>query len=159
MSQRLVELSEISSRTTVRVGVGVIIHDESGHILLEKRADCQKWGLVGGKVEPGQSIEATAKREAFEETGLEVQITKLLGVYSERYCRILRFEPSGDERHVVDVVVIAKNLSDSSLLRCSEESEHLAWFGQNELPHSSDFLRAAWRPVQDYWSGSLGVIG
>ena len=56
--------------THVKVGVGVIILDDSGRILLEKRRDNGMWGLPGGGIEPGESIYETALREVEEETGL-----------------------------------------------------------------------------------------
>jgi len=63
------------------LGVNIaIIH--SGQILLIKREDFEVWCLPGGHVDPGESVAQAAVREAWEETGLEVELTKLVGVYS-----------------------------------------------------------------------------
>lgn len=158
MRDQLFEIQDISPKTIVRVGVGVIVRGPCG-ILLEKRADCQKWGLVGGRIEPGEAIKETALREVYEETGLQVDVKALLGVYSEPYCRLLRFEPSGDERHIIDVVVIADVKPGPISLRCSEESTELCWFTLPATPPECEFLSAAWKPVQDYWAGASGVLG
>ena len=49
---------------------------------MQKRTDCGSWGYAGGSVELGESVEQTAERELFEETGLKAQKLELLGVYS-----------------------------------------------------------------------------
>jgi len=54
---------------------------QDGQILLTKRADFEVWALPGGHVEAGESFAEAAVREAREETGLEVQLTRLVGIY------------------------------------------------------------------------------
>lgn len=54
----------------------------SGQILLTRRADTDMWGLPGGRVESGESVAQAAIREAHEETGLAVRLTRLVGIYS-----------------------------------------------------------------------------
>lgn len=49
---------------------------------MQQRTDCGSWGYAGGSVELGESVEQTAERELFEETGLKAQKLELLGVYS-----------------------------------------------------------------------------
>jgi ADP-ribose pyrophosphatase YjhB (NUDIX family) len=58
-----------------------ILHRD--RILLTKRDDLDVWCLPGGAVEDGESLEQAAAREALEETGFEVQITRLVGMYSQ----------------------------------------------------------------------------
>jgi ADP-ribose pyrophosphatase YjhB (NUDIX family) len=55
---------------------------QNNKILLTKREDFEVWCLPGGHSEPGESLAQTAIREAREETGYEVTITRLVGVYS-----------------------------------------------------------------------------
>jgi 8-oxo-dGTP pyrophosphatase MutT (NUDIX family) len=62
------------------LGVSVaIIHE--GKILLTQREDFEIWCLPGGMVEAGESIAAAARREAWEEVGIEVRLTRLVGIY------------------------------------------------------------------------------
>ncbi|OZB96257.1 NUDIX domain-containing protein [Paenibacillus sp. XY044] len=61
---------------------GAIIQDQAGRILMQRRSDYGDWGLPGGAMEPGETIEETMKREVLEETGLVVQSHELMGVYS-----------------------------------------------------------------------------
>ncbi len=67
---------------TPRIGSDAAIFDSSGKILLMKRADNAKWCLPCGLVEAGESPEQAAIREAKEETGLEVKILELVGMYT-----------------------------------------------------------------------------
>ncbi len=55
---------------------------QNGKILLTKREDFEVWCLPGGGVEDGESLAEAAIREAKEETGLDVELTRLVGVYS-----------------------------------------------------------------------------
>lgn len=59
-----------------------IVTDEHGRILLIKRRDNTLWALPGGGHDIGESIEQTAVREVKEETGLDVEITGLVGIYT-----------------------------------------------------------------------------
>ncbi|MFC7681773.1 NUDIX domain-containing protein [Paenibacillus sp. GCM10028914] len=61
---------------------GAIIQDNEGRILLQRRSDYGDWGLPGGGMNAGESIEETMIREVFEETGLEVSQYELYTVYS-----------------------------------------------------------------------------
>lgn len=81
--------------------VDVIIHDpERGIVLVERRNHPHGWALPGGFVDTGESVEEAAVREAQEETGLRVQLTDLLGVYSN---------PERDPRfHTMSVVFVGR---------------------------------------------------
>ncbi len=142
------------SETAIRVGVGVVVRNQTGEILLEKRSDCSMWGLPGGKVEAGESIEQAAKREVMEETGLHIEITRLLGVYSEPHDRIVTYPDNGDVVHLVDVLLEAIPLSDT--LRISDESEELQFFEAEHLP--PDIVPPAQAPVNDYVRGLTSII-
>lgn len=55
---------------------------DDGKVLLTKREDFEVWCLPGGSVEEGESLAAAGIREAKEESGLDVELTRLVGVYS-----------------------------------------------------------------------------
>lgn len=55
---------------------------QDGQVLLIRRADIGGWAFPGGFIDPGESVAQAAVRETREETGLEVELVRLLGVYS-----------------------------------------------------------------------------
>lgn len=59
-----------------------VVADDRGRILLARRTDNQLWTIPGGAMEPGESIAETAVREVKEETGLDVEVVSLVGIYS-----------------------------------------------------------------------------
>ena len=61
---------------------GVIIENEKGEILLQKRRDNGCWALLGGSMEIGEKFMEVAKREVYEEAGIEVGELTLFGIYS-----------------------------------------------------------------------------
>lgn len=64
----------------------VILRDDRGRVLLQRRADLPVWGFPGGVLEYGEDIQTCARRELQEETGLEVGDLRLVGLYtSPRY--------------------------------------------------------------------------
>ena len=60
--------------------VGGVIWDQKGHVLLQRRADKNKWGFPGGAMELGESASEAAIREIKEETGLDVEVSQLIGI-------------------------------------------------------------------------------
>jgi ADP-ribose pyrophosphatase YjhB (NUDIX family) len=65
----------------VNVGAAVIVFRDH-EVLLVKREDFEVWAPPGGTIDPGESVSDAAIREVREETGLEVQLTLLVGIYS-----------------------------------------------------------------------------
>ena len=63
--------------------VDIIIECGEGIVLVRRQHPPLGWALPGGFVDPGESVAQAARREAKEETGLDVELTELLGVYSD----------------------------------------------------------------------------
>jgi ADP-ribose pyrophosphatase YjhB (NUDIX family) len=75
----------IGQEGELRIGSCAVIFDEDREkVLLTRRADNGLWCLPGGRMEPGESIEECCCREVFEETGLMIRTTRLIGIYSNR---------------------------------------------------------------------------
>ncbi|MPY59537.1 NUDIX hydrolase [Streptomyces spongiae] len=65
------------------VAASAVVADEQGRILLQRRRDNDLWALPGGGMDLTESLPAAAVREVREETGLEVEITGLVGTYTD----------------------------------------------------------------------------
>lgn len=154
IAQKMYSKKAADANTRVRVGVGVVVRNQRGWILLEKRSDNGLWGLPGGRIEPGESAVEAAVREVKEETGLTVTITRLLGVYSEPTNRIVTFPDN--VVHLVDILLEAAIVSGQ--LSCSGESADLQFFAPAALPPESEIVPPARLPLQDVLAGLSGII-
>ena len=115
----------------LQVGASVIVVDECGRILLQLRNDNNTWGYAGGSVEIDEKVEAAAKRELYEETGLVADDLQLLGVFSGEDMH--NVYPNGDEVSNIDIVYICKKYSGE--LNCqADEVKRLNFFAISELP-------------------------
>lgn len=80
----------------------MIVRDGAGRILMQQRSDNGEWALVGGAMELGESLEETARREVWEETGVEVGSLRLLTVLSGP--EFFYTYPNGDQVYNVSAV-------------------------------------------------------
>ncbi|WP_145048068.1 NUDIX hydrolase [Paenibacillus xylanexedens] len=92
----------LGSRPLILTGSCVLVFNEQGHVLLQKRTDSLDWGTIGGSMELGESLEETAARELYEEAGLRAGAYRLITVFSGQvmYYRY----PHGDEIYNVMAV-------------------------------------------------------
>jgi ADP-ribose pyrophosphatase YjhB (NUDIX family) len=117
-----------------KVAVGVVV-EQDGKLLLTKRNHEPKmgeWSFPSGYVESGEKLEDAAVRETKEETGLDIQIDALLGVYSETGSRV--------------VFVAYAGLVTGGEPQPGDEAEAVAFFLPEELPppafpHDPDIIR------------------
>lgn len=105
---------------TPKLMVDVVIPDGEGRVLLIRRGSDPfegSWALPGGFVDVGETVEDAAIREAKEETGLDVEILRLVGVYSR---------PNRDPRgHNVSVAFLARAGGDPSAASDAAEAAFL----------------------------------
>jgi ADP-ribose pyrophosphatase YjhB (NUDIX family) len=106
-------------------GLAVIVAViDDGKVLLTKREDFEVWCLPGGGVEEGESLAEGAIREAKEETGLDVELTRLVGVYSRM----------GGGMHDVHAVLYAAKPVGGELRTQPNETIEVAYFSFDQLP-------------------------
>ena len=110
-----------------------IVQDDNGRVLFQRRADFGDawWGLPGGLLDPGETLEACARREVLEETGLTVEITRHTGVYSS--ARYAVTYPNGDQAQQV-TFCFASHVRGGSLRPQASEVLELAFFEPDRLP-------------------------
>lgn len=103
--------------------VDIIIETPKGIVLIERRNAPHGWAIPGGFVDYGETLEHAARREAKEETSLDVELKTLLYVYSA---------PSRDPRqHTISAVYIA---SAKGTPRAADDAKNLRVFKPAELP-------------------------
>lgn len=120
----------VGHRTLLQVGASVIVEDEQGRVLLQKRTDNHCWGYPGGSTE---RVEDAASRELLEETGLTANQLELFGVFSGPELHYVY--PNGDEVSNIDVVFLCRDYTGT--LNCQqEESEELRFFAPGQLPEN-----------------------
>lgn len=89
----------LSKQGKIRLGCSAAILDENGRVLLTRRTDNGQWCLPGGRMESGESAAEACEREVFEETGLNVRVKRLVGIYSHPDQLVVY--PDGNKAHVV----------------------------------------------------------
>jgi len=102
-------------------GASAYIRDERGRILLQRRHDNQLWGLPGGGQNLGESAAQAMMREVYEETGLQVEPLRLIGVYSDP--AFGKTYPNGDRIQPVVACFAAQVVGGYLSSRCSETLE------------------------------------
>ena len=101
----------------------VIITNEGKIILIKRKNPPFGWALPGGFVDVGETVEEACKREAKEETNLDVKIERLLGVYSD---------PRRDARgHTVSIVFLCKIIGGS--MKADDDAEEISAFSKDEI--------------------------
>lgn len=75
--------SKVEHEKIILTFAGGCIFNNKGEVLLQRRGDFNKWGFPGGAIELGETPELAAIREAKEETGLDVKVKNLIGIYTD----------------------------------------------------------------------------
>lgn len=133
----------VGHRPLIIAGAAVLILDRENRLLLQRRKDNQKWGLIGGSMEVGESLEETAKREALEESGLTLSELSWFDLFSGK--DLIYQLPHGDV--VVNVTAVYTSNNYSGQLRSDDsEVDELNFFELNKLPIN---LSPPDRPVID----------
>lgn len=139
----------VGTKPLILPGAAVVIVNDEGEILLQKRPD-GRWGLPGGLMELGESMEEAAIREVQEETGLTVSNLQLLGIFSgEGY--YIKLE-NGDEFYALTAVYWTDSF-DGQMSADGMESIDLQFFQLDCLPKSivenyAKFIAAFRRLIQ-----------
>jgi 8-oxo-dGTP pyrophosphatase MutT (NUDIX family) len=115
----------------ILVGAAVLIVDSENKLLLFKRTDNGCWGPPGGMMEPGESIEETARREIREETGLSLSRLALFGVFSGP--DLFYVYPNGDQVYNVTVAYETREFTGNVLINRSEGRDY-RFFSLQSLP-------------------------
>jgi ADP-ribose pyrophosphatase YjhB (NUDIX family) len=104
--------------------VNVVVADDNGRVLLIHRTDNDNWALPGGAMDFGESLSDAAVRETLEETGIKVEITGLVGIYTDPR-HIILYTSNGEARQEFSVVFTARAVGGKPTT--SSESREVEW--------------------------------
>src|SRR6202789_2425572 len=89
--------------------VNVVVVNDAGEILLIRRSDNDNWALPGGAIDLGEADAQAAVRETKEETGIDCEITGLVGIYTDPK-HIILYTSNGEARQEFSIVLTARPL-------------------------------------------------
>ncbi|MEU5405096.1 NUDIX domain-containing protein [Nocardia asteroides] len=134
-------------------GGSALVVDDAGRILLQRRADSGNWSFPGGTMNLGETLEQCVVRETREETGLEVTITGLLGIYTDP-AHVIAYA-DGEVRQEFNITFYAA--VTGGRLAVSNESTAVEWIDPNDLDampmHDTMRLRIAHHLAGRTWLG------
>ena len=120
---------KVGHEKVILLFAGGCVFNDKGEVLLQRRGDTSLWGFPGGAVELGETPERAAVRELKEETGLDVEVTRLIGVFTEFDMKY----PNGDEAQCISVVYELRVVGGELRVDGSETLE-LAFFAPHAAP-------------------------
>jgi ADP-ribose pyrophosphatase YjhB (NUDIX family) len=126
MSQRIDYLNDPTAPTAnslvPSVNVGVTNH--RGDVLLIRRTDNENWALPGGAMDIGETIAQAGVRETLEETGIECEIVRLIGIYTDPR-HVILYTSDGEVRQEFSIVFAGRPIAGEPTT--SSESSDVRW--------------------------------
>jgi ADP-ribose pyrophosphatase YjhB (NUDIX family) len=110
--------------------VNVVVVNEAGEILMIRRTDNDNWAIPGGAIDLGESVAQAAVRETREESGIECEISGIVGIYSDPK-HVLLYTSNGEVRQEFSIVLTARPLSGQPTP--SSESSEVRWVAALEV--------------------------
>ncbi|MBN2303092.1 MAG: NUDIX domain-containing protein [Anaerolineae bacterium] len=130
-------------------GAMAVIRDDTGRVLAARRSDDHLLDIPGGFCDLGETTTATAIREAREETGLEIEPVRVIGVYSEQ----MRYTyPNGDQVHGVGIAFECR-ITGGTIKADGDEITELRFMTVEELaaqpaPPGMRGMKQLWDDIQ-----------
>lgn len=112
--------------------IGILFSEERKKVLLVKRADVPVWVLPGGGIEDGEKPELCVERELFEETGIPVKVSRLIGIYSPT-------NSLTKETYVFECIPLSNSTPSAQ-----SETMEASFFPVRLLPEPFFFLHGEW---------------
>lgn len=130
-----------------------VVANDQGEILLQRRSDNDLWSIPGGAMEPGETIRQTAVREVREETGIEVEPTRLVGIYSDPN-HVVEYS-DGEVRQQFSVCLACEPVGGE--LSTSDESLEVGYFASDAI-EAMNMHASIRRRISDYLAGHSAPV-
>ena len=131
----------------------LLVTDDDGAILLQRRRDTGQWALPGGKQDIGESAADCAVRECLEETGIIAEVTGFLGVYSNPM-HIVAYS-DGEIRQQFEVAYIGRPIGGTPTI--NDEADGVCWVHPGDLD-DYDIHPSMRQQIGDYLSGKYPYL-
>ena len=151
---KVVQGERVGKQGKIRLGCSAVLFDENGEsVLLTRRSDNGQWCLPGGMIDPGESVAEGCEREVREETGLDVRVVRLVGVYSDP--NLLTIYPDGNAFQVIVLCFMVERLGGEMGL--SNETTDIRFF---PLPEAlqADLFHGHAGHIQDAVAGQVAAF-
>ncbi|MFI9636619.1 NUDIX hydrolase [Nocardia sp. NPDC051929] len=114
---------------SVKVAVSAFVRDSQGRILMIHRTDNDHYSIPGGGLEAGETVTQALVREVKEETGIDVQVTDLIGIFSNPE-HVIAYD-DGEVRQEFSICFRADPIGGE--LRTSSESKEVRWVAPSDV--------------------------
>jgi ADP-ribose pyrophosphatase YjhB (NUDIX family) len=120
--------------TSRRPSASVVVRDGEGHVLMLQRTDNDLWTIPTGGLKTGETIRECAVRECREETGIDVEVTGLVGIFSDpgHVIAYLTDGEVGEVRQPVNVCLHARPIA-GALTPAPDEARQACWIPADDL--------------------------
>jgi 8-oxo-dGTP pyrophosphatase MutT (NUDIX family) len=114
---------------SIAIAASAFVLDDAGRLLMIRRTDSGLYALPGGGHELGETMTETAIRETVEETSVTIEVTGVIGIYSNPQ-HVIAFS-NGEVRQEFSICFRARPISGQ--LRLSDETSEVRWVPRNEI--------------------------
>lgn len=114
---------------SIVVAVTAFVQDDIGRVLMIRRTDNNRYSIPGGGQEIGETISHTVTREVREETGIDTEVTGVIGIYSDP-AHVIAYS-DGEVRQEFSICFRARPTGGQ--LRTSSESSEVHWVERDSL--------------------------
>jgi 8-oxo-dGTP pyrophosphatase MutT (NUDIX family) len=132
MSRRIDYYDDPDAPAATRIvpSVNVVVTNDEGEVLLIRRTDNDNWAVPGGAVDLGESVAQAAIRETREESGIDCQITGIVGIYSDPR-HVILYTSDGEVRQEFSILLTARPTGGHPTP--SSETSDVRWVGIGDL--------------------------
>jgi 8-oxo-dGTP pyrophosphatase MutT (NUDIX family) len=110
--------------------VNVVVVNDASEILMIRRSDNDNWAVPGGAIDLGESLRQAAIRETKEETGVDCDITGVVGIYTDPK-HVILYTSNGEARQEFSIVLTARPVGGNPTP--SDESTEVRWVPPSEV--------------------------
>lgn len=116
--------------TSMVPSVNVVVVDDAGRLLMIRRTDNDNWAVPGGAIDLGESMIDAAVRETIEETGITVQVTGLVGIFTDPK-HLIHYTSNDEVRQEFSIVLTARPVAGEPTP--SSETSEVHWIEPDDV--------------------------